>query len=145
MGLRNFNIKNIRRKQHDNLWKELQINNSKTIISQRSISILGVLIVSIFIIVLAMAMYYREYGYFEKDYNITITYISKQKEIPSVLEKIVKEIPNQKAYISTSKYITAPMGLKFSDEFKDLKLDKDLINEYDRLGKNFWRRILCLR
>jgi putative ABC transport system permease protein len=133
----NFNIKNIKRRQHDNLWKELQINNSKTIISQRSISILGVFIVSIFIIVLAMAMYYREYGYFEKDYNITITYISKQKEIPSVLEEIVEMIPNQKAYISTSKYITAPMELEFADEFKDLKLDKDLIEEGDRLGKNF--------
>ena len=133
----NFNIKNIRRKQHNNLWKELQINNSKTIISQRSISTIGVFIVAVFMIVLAMAAYYREYGYFEKDYNITITYISKQKEIPSVLEEITKEIPNVKAYISTSKYITVPMELKFSDEFKDLKLDKDLINEYDRLGKNF--------
>ncbi len=76
-----------------------------------------------------MAMYYREYGYFEKDYNITTTYISKQKEIPSVLEEIVEMIPNQKAYISTSKYITVPMELEFSDEFKDLKLDKDLIEE----------------
>ena len=38
--------------------ERITINNSKTIISQRSISILGVLIVSIFI-VLAMAMYYR--------------------------------------------------------------------------------------
>lgn len=132
-----FNIKDIKRRQHDNLWKELQINNSKTIISQRSISILGVFIVTVFIIVLAMATYYREYGYFEKDYNITITYISKQKEIPTVLEEIVETTPNQKAYISTSKYITAPMELEFSDEFKDLKLDKDLIEEGNRLGKNF--------
>lgn len=133
----NFNIKNIKRRQHENLWKELQINNSKTIISQRSISILGVFIVAIFNIILAMATYYREYGYFEKDYNITTTYISKQKEIPSVLEEIVEMIPNQKAYISASKYITVPMEMEFSDEFKDLKLDKDLIEKGDRLRKNF--------
>lgn len=102
----NINLRNKKKKKHKNLWKELRLNNLAAIKSQRYISAIGLIIISIFLIIIGISLYYKNYARVDTDYNVNVYYTSKDQRKPKVLEDIMEEIPNEKSYIFKTKYFT---------------------------------------
>lgn len=133
----NFSDKNIKLKRNKDIWKELKINNLKTISSQRYISAIGMIIVSIFLIVFSMAKYNRVKNTYTYNTNINILIHSNEAEVPNVLKDIMKTTENHRAFLSTEKYISLSKDQKYSDEFKSLNLDETIRKYYDN-GEDFY-------
>lgn len=133
----NFNDKNRKLKRNKDIWKELKINNLKTISSQRYISAIGMIIVSIFLIVFSMAKYNRLKNTYTYNRNINILIHSNEAEVPNVLKDIMKTTKNDRAFLSTEKYISLSKDQKYSDEFKSLNLDEKMRKYYDN-GEDFY-------
>ena len=137
-GIRgNFSDKNIKLKRNKDIWKELKINNLKTISSQRYISAIGMIIVSIFLIIFSMAKYNRLKNTYTYNTNINILIHSNEAEIPNVLKDIMKATENDRAFLSTEKYISLSKAQNYSDEFKSLNLDEKMRKYYDN-GEDFY-------
>lgn len=133
----NFNDKNIKLKRNKDIWKELKINNLKTISSQRYISAIGMIIVSIFLIVFSMAKYNRLKNTYTYNRNINILIHSNEAEVPNVLKDIMKTTKNDRAFLSTEKYISLSKDQNYSDEFRSLNLDEKMRKYYDN-GEDFY-------
>lgn len=133
----NFNDKNIKLKRNKDIWKELKINNLKTISSQRYISAIGMIIVSIFLIVFSMAKYNRVKNTYTYNTNINILIHSNEAEVPNVLKDIMKTTENHRAFLSTEKYISLSKDQNYSDEFKSFNLDEKIRKYYDN-GEDFY-------
>ena len=133
----NFNDKNIKLKRNKDIWKELKINNLKTISSQRYISAIGMIIVSIFLIVFSMAKYNRVKNTYTYNTNINILIHSNEAEVPNVLKDIMKTTENHRAFLSTEKYISLSKDQNYSDEFKNFNLDEKIRKYYDN-GEDFY-------
>lgn len=146
-GIRgNFNFYNSKKRKSNDLWKELTLNNLASIKSQRYISSIGIIIVSVFIILISSSKYYRDYNYFDNGYNIEVEYNTKNRDIPKVLEEIQEEVPNDKSYIFATEYFDLENNLEFSDEFVKSNVDKqleDTLNTYNE--DNLSARIIALR
>ena len=126
----NFNDKNRKLKRNKDIWKELKINNLKTISSQRYISAIGMIIVSIFLIVFSMAKYNRLKNTYTYNTNINILIHSNEAGIPDVLKDIINTTENDRAFLSTEKYISLSKEQNYSDEFRSLNLDEKM-RKYD--------------
>ena len=133
----NFSDKNIKLKRNKDIWKELKINNLKTISSQRYISAIGMIIVSIFLIVFSMAKYNRVKNTYTYNTNINILIHSNEAEVPNVLKDIMKTTENHRAFLSTEKYISLSKDQNYSDEFRSLNLDETIRKYYDN-GEDFY-------
>ena len=116
----------------NNIWRELKINNIQSIKSQRYVSSVGIIIISVIIIIMGMIKYQADYRYFYDGYNILVEYDSNKEEVPKLLNQIKEEIPNQGAYISREKYVQVKNNLDFSKEFKDYVSDDVLAKEIGR-------------
>ncbi len=127
----NFNDKNRKLKRNKDIWKELKINNLKTISSQRYISAIGMIIVSIFLIVFSMAKYNRLKNTYTYNTNINILIHSNEAGIPDVLKDIINTTENDRAFLSTEKYISLSKEQNYSDEFRSLNLDDKMRKYYD--------------
>lgn len=133
----NFNDKSIKLKRNKEIWKELKINNLKTTSSQRYISAIGMIIVSIFLIVFSMAKYNRLKNTYLYNTNINILIHSNEAEVPNVLKDIMKTTENHRAFLSTEKYISLSKDQNYSDEFKHFNLDEKMRKYYDN-GEDFY-------
>ena len=133
----NFNDKNIKLKRNKDIWKELKINNLKTISSQRYISAIGMIIVSIFLIVFSMAKYNRVKNTYLYNTNINILIHSNEAGIPNVLKEIMNTTKNDRAFLSTEKYISLSKEQNYSDVFRSLNLDEKIRKYYDN-GEDFY-------
>lgn len=132
-GIRgDFKGKDKKLKRHKDFWKELRANNLKSILSQRYISAIGMIIVSVFLIVLSMSKYYRNVSYYDYKSNVEATIYSKDEKVPEVLYKLNEGIKNKRSSISSSKYIAIKYREDFSDDFKKIKLDKKIKEYYDQ-------------
>ncbi|MDD7353479.1 MAG: FtsX-like permease family protein [Peptoniphilaceae bacterium] len=126
-GIRgNIDFSKSKKKRAKNLWQELKLNNMASIKSQRYISAIGIIIISVFIIVIGIANYYTDFNSYDTEYNISVDYFSEKKEIPKVLKDIVYEIPNKKAYISKEKHVNVKNNKEFSSEAKKANLDQEV-------------------
>lgn len=132
-GIRgNIKFSNAKKKRSAKIWEELRINNLASIKSQRYISAVGIIIISVFIIVIDISTYYRDFAYFDDGYNITVDFYSKENKLPQVLDQISKDIPNKKSYISREKFVQVENNLDFSKEFKEKEIDKILKKKMKR-------------
>ena len=111
--------------------KIAKINNLKTTSSQRYISAIGMIIVSIFLIVFSMAKYNRLKNTYTYNTNINILIHSNEAEIPNVLKDIMNTTENDRAFLSTEKYISLSKEQNYSDEFRSLNLDEKMRKYYD--------------
>lgn len=128
-GIReNIDLSRSKKKKNDDLWKELRNNNLSSIKSQRYISAIGILIISMFILTISISKYFRDYYDYDSSYNILTTYYSSDKKVPDVLRNIEKEIPCKKSFIYKDKYIAVKNNLELADEAKIYKID-DKIRE----------------
>ena len=123
-----------KKRKKNNIWRELKINNIQSIKSQRYVSSVGIIIISVIIIIMGMIKYQADYRYFYDGYNILVEYDSNKEEVPKLLNQIKEEIPNQGAYISREKYVQVKNNLDFSKEFKDYVPDDILAKE---IGRNY--------
>lgn len=123
-----------KKRKKNNIWRELKINNIQSIKSQRYVSSVGIIIISVIIIIMGMIKYQADYRYFYDGYNILVEYDSNKEEVPKLLNQIKEEIPNQGAYISREKYVQVKNNLDFSKEFKDYVSDDILAKE---IGRNY--------
>ncbi|WP_282924682.1 ABC transporter permease [Peptoniphilus genitalis] len=121
-----------KKRKKNNIWRELKINNIQSIKSQRYVSSVGIIIISVIIIIMGMIKYQADYRYFYDGYNILVEYDSNKEEVPKLLNQIKEEIPNQGAYISREKYVQVKNDLDFSKEFKDYVPDDILAKEIGR-------------
>ena len=121
-----------KKRKKNNIWRELKINNIQSIKSQRYVSSVGIIIISVIIIIMGMIKYQADYRYFYDGYNILVEYDSNKEEVPKLLNQIKEEIPNQGAYISREKYVQVKNNLDFSKEFKDYVSDDILAKEIGR-------------
>ena len=121
-----------KKRKKNNIWRELKINNIQSIKSQRYVSSVGIIIISVIIIIMGMIKYQADYRYFYDGYNILVEYDSNKEEVPRLLNQIKEEIPNQGAYISREKYVQVKNNLDFSKEFKDYVSDDILAKEIGR-------------
>lgn len=128
----NFIEKDIKLKRNDNIFKELSINNLKSILSQRYISAIGMIIVSVFLIVLSISKYYRTMSYYDYKANIEATIKSTDEKVPDIFYKIPEYVENQNYSISSEKYISIKYNDNFSNDFKKLGLDKKIKEYYDQ-------------
>lgn len=128
--------RNSKKKRHENLWKELRINNLSSIKSQRYISSIGILIVSIFCIFFSIASHYRDFYYFYDGYDLSVSYFSKDSEIPSNLVDILDDFDGN-GYISKEKYVAIENNLELSETAKAYGLDKDLAKLLKEANKNY--------
>lgn len=127
-GIRgNVDLSRSKKKKNDDLWKELRNNNLSSIKSQRYISTIGILIISMFILSISISKYFRNYYDEDSSYNIITTYYSLDKKVPEVLRSIEKELGSQKSFIYKEKYIGVKNNLELSDQAKKYKLDKTIL------------------
>lgn len=136
-GIRgNIDFSKYQKKKKQNLWQELRINNLASIKSQRYISAIGILIISVFVIVIGIGNYLRDYSYYDNGYNFFGDYYSDKDEVPSVLKEIDEKTPNEKSYISKQKYVIVENNKDFSKEARNAGLDK----EAEKTLKNIMRK-----
>ena len=129
-GIRgNIDLSRSKKKANKDIWKELRLNNLSSIKSQRYISAIGILIISMFVLSISVGMYFRDYYNINDSYNINAYYYSSSDKVPDVLRSIEKEIDNEKSYIYRDKHLGIANNLEFSDEAKAAKVDQKL-NEY---------------
>lgn len=125
-GIRgNIDFSKSKKKRADDFWKELKLNNLASIKSQRYISAIGIIIISVFIITIGISSYYRDFSHYDDGYNFTVDYFSENKQVPKILEEIVGKIPNEKSYISKQKYVQVENTNEFSKEAKAAGLDEE--------------------
>ena len=132
-GIRgNIDFSKSKKKRANDFWKELRLNNLASIKSQRYISELGILIISVFIIIIGISSYLRDYSYYDTGYNFSVEYYSEEDEVPMVLREIREKIPNEKSYISKLKYVIVKNNLNFSQEAKNAALDKEAEEDIEK-------------
>nr|WP_072537580.1 FtsX-like permease family protein [Anaerococcus mediterraneensis] len=125
-GIRgNIDFSKYQKKKKQNLWQELRINNLASIKSQRYISAIGIIIISVFIITIGISTYYRDYSSYDNGYNFSVDYFSEKNQVPKILNEIVDKIPNDKSYISKDKYVQVENTNEFSKEAKAAGLDEE--------------------
>lgn len=122
----NLDFDSFKKKRSRNLWKELKLNNLDSIKSQRYISAIGVIIISVLVIIVAVTKYNRDFSYYDAGYNVIASYYSENRSVPKVFKEIEKEIPNDKSYISKESYIQVDNDLELSKESISKSLDQKL-------------------
>lgn len=125
----NLDFDSFKKKRSRNLWKELKSNNLDSIKSQRYVSAIGVIIISVLVIIVAVTKYNRDFSYYDAGYNVIASYYSENKKVPKVFKEIQREIPNNKSYVSKESYIQVDNDLDLSKESISKSLDQKL--EYD--------------
>ncbi|MGF3194883.1 FtsX-like permease family protein [Facklamia sp. P13055] len=133
----NISLGKTSKKKADNLWQELRLNNLASIKSQTYISAIGIIIISLFLLVVSISRYYTNFGYFDEGYNIIVDYYSKDNEIPVVLKDILKEIPHNKGYISKAKYLSIENNLALSNQAEEVGLGKKLKQELEKMESDY--------
>lgn len=125
-GIRgNIDFSKSKKKRAKDFWKELKLNNLASIKSQRYISAIGIIIISVFIIIIGISTYYRNFSHYDDGYNFSVDYFSEENQVPKILEEIVDKIPNDKSYISKYKYVRVENTNEFSKEAKAAGLDEE--------------------
>ena len=125
-GIRgNIDFSKSKKKRSKDFWKELKLNNLASIKSQRYISAIGIIIISVFIIIIGISTYYRDFSYYDDGYNFSIDYFSEKNQVPKILKEIVDKVPNEKSYISKDKYVQVENTNEFSKEAKAAGLDEE--------------------
>ncbi|QQB62621.1 ABC transporter permease [Anaerococcus vaginalis] len=125
-GIRgNIDFSKSKKKRAKDFWKELKLNNLASIKSQRYISAIGIIIISVFIITIGISTYYRDFSHYDDGYNFSVDYFSEKNQVPKILKEIVDKIPNEKSYISKDKYVQVENTNEFSKEAKAAGLDEE--------------------
>lgn len=125
-GIRgNIDFSKSKKKRAKDFWKELKLNNLASIKSQRYISAIGIIIISVFIITIGISTYYRDYSSYDNGYNFSVDYFSEKNQVPKILNEIVDKIPNEKSYISKDKCVQVENTNEFSKEAKVAGLDEE--------------------
>lgn len=125
-GIRgNIDFSKSKKKRAKDFWKELKLNNLASIKSQRYISAIGIIIISVFIIIIGISTYYRNFSHYDAGYNFSVDYFSENNQVPKILKEIVDKIPNEKSYISKDKYVKVENNNEFSKEAKSAGLDEE--------------------
>ena len=125
-GIRgNIDFSKSKKKRAKDFWKELKLNNLASIKSQRYISAIGIIIISVFIIIIGISSYYRDFSHYDDGYNFSVYYFSEKNQVPEILKEIVDKVPNDKSYISKDKYVQVENTNKFSKEAKVAGLDEE--------------------
>lgn len=125
-GIRgNIDFFKSKKKRAKDFWKELKLNNLASIKSQRYISAIGIIIISVFIIIIGISSYYRDFSHYDDGYNFSVDYFSENNQVPKILKEIVDNIPNEKSYISKYKYVQVENTNEFSKEAKAAGLDEE--------------------
>ena len=137
-GIRgNIDFSKSKKKRSKDFWKELKLNNLASIKSQRYISAIGIIIISVFIITIGISTYYRDFSHYDDGYNFSVNYFSEKNQVPKILKEIVDKIPNEKSYISKDKYVQVENTNEFSKEAKAAGLEdeaKKNIKKYKAKG-----------
>ena len=125
-GIRgNIDFSKSKKKRAKDFWKELKLNNLASIKSQRYISAIGIIIISVFIIIIGISSYYRDFSHYDDGYNFSVDYFSEKNQVPEILKEIVDKVPNDKSYISKDKYVQVENTNEFSKEAKVAGLDEE--------------------
>ena len=125
-GIRgNIDFSKSKKKRAKDFWKELKLNNLASIKSQRYISAIGIIIISVFIIIIGISTYYRDFSHYDAGYNFSVDYFSEKNQVPKILKEIVDKIPNEKSYISKDKYVQVENTNEFSKKAKAAGLDEE--------------------
>ena len=125
-GIRgNIDFSKSKKKRAKGFWKELKVNNLASIKSQRYISAIGIIIISVFIITIGISTYYRDYSSYDNGYNFSVDYFSENNQVPKILKEIVDKVPSEKSYISKDKYVQVENTNEFSEEAKAAGLDEE--------------------
>ena len=125
-GIRgNIDFSKSKKKRSKDFWKELKLNNLASIKSQRYISAIGIIIISVFIITIGISTYYRDFSHYDDGYNFSVDYFSEKNQVPKILKEIVDKIPNDKSYISKYKYVQVENTNEFSKEAKAAGLEDE--------------------
>ena len=125
-GIRgNIDFSKSKKKRAEDFWKELKLNNLASIKSQRYISSIGIIIISVFIITIGISTYYRDFSHYDDGYNFSVDYFSEKNQVPKILKEIVDKIPSDKSYISKYKYVQVENTNEFSKEAKAVGLDEE--------------------
>ena len=125
-GIRgNIDFSKSKKKKSKDFLKELKLNNLASIKSQRYISAIGIIIISVFIIIIGISTYYRDFSRYDNGYNFSVDYFSEKNQVPKILKEIVDKIPNEKSYISKEKYVQVENTNEFSKEAKTAGLDEE--------------------
>ena len=125
-GIRgNIDFSKSKKKRAKDFWKELKLNNLASIKSQRYISAIGIIIISVFIIIIGISTYYRDFSHYDAGYNFSVDYFSENNQVPKILKEIVDKIPNEKSYISKDKYVQVENTNEFSKKAKAAGLDEE--------------------
>ena len=122
---RNIDFSKSKKKRAKDFWKELKLNNLASIKSQRYISAIGIIIISVFIIIIGISSYYRDFSHYDDGYNFSVDNFSENNQVPKILKEIVDKIPNEKSYISKYDYVQVENTNEFSKEAKAAGLDEE--------------------
>ncbi|MEJ8751737.1 ABC transporter permease [Lagierella sp. ICN-221743] len=135
-GIRgNIDFSKSKKKRAKDFWKELKLNNLASIKSQRYISAIGIIIISVFIIIIGISTYYRDFSHYDAGYNFSVDYFSEKNQVPKILKEIVDKIPNEKSYISKDKYVRVKNTNEFSKEAKAAGLDEEAKKNIEKYKK----------
>lgn len=128
-GIRgNIDFSKSKKKRAKDFWKELKLNNLASLKSQRYISAIGIVIISVFIIIAGISIYYRDFSHYDAGYNFSVDYFSENNQVPKILKEIVDKIPNDKSYISKDKYVQVENTNEFSKKAKAAGLEDEAKN-----------------
>ena len=137
-GIRdNIDLSRSNKKKNEDLWRELRLNNVSSIKSQRYISALGILIISMFILTISVSRYFSDYYNYDDGYNIAVHYFTSQKKVPQVLRELEYDVSSDKSYITKSKYVAINNNLTLSDEAKAYNIDSKIKEKFKNESKEY--------
>lgn len=115
----NIITKEYKKKRSANLFKELKLNNRRILRPQFIVMISGLIILEMLFFIEGINTYNNNYSEYEKDYNFTLRYSTKDNIYPKIFNDIKKDYGNEKSYSYIDKrFYVDSENIKYSDEFK---------------------------
>lgn len=117
----NIITKEYKKKRSENLFKELKLNNRRILRPQFIVMISGLIILEMLFFIEGINTYNNNYSEYEKDYNFTLRYSTKDNIYPKIFNDIKKDYGNEKSYSYIDKrFYVDSENIKYSDEFKKI-------------------------
>lgn len=121
----NIQTKNMKRKRHENLFKELKLNNRKFLKPAFVIMILGLFLIIFLLGINSLNNYNEAKNKINRDFNMLVRYSTEDNSYPKVFNRIKEEFNPKKSIISISKsYYVDTSNFTYSNEFNTIGYSK---------------------
>ncbi len=124
----NLNFKEYKKKRGKTLFRELNLNNRRTLKSQVYVMVAGILIIMAMLDLVSISTANNNYFNSETDYNLIVNYSKENGEYPKIFDEILDSIEFEKSFIFGETGIDLDFSnLELSEEFGSIGFNNRFI------------------